>query len=631
MQVAALFLRDERCRLARDPADARHNGGVVGEAAIAMALEEALARRPQIAARGGTVHVTRGLHAGPRGVFRRLGLLRSSGLGCVLLDFRTVSTARRHRAHAARDALRHRRSSLGGNGAHTGKNVALIGGKLRARRLKLAFRGVRGQRGEHRGKPARRARLGLDMQRKQVRERLANARALNDGIDKAMFQREFRRLEFLGQLLANGVLNHTTPSEADERAGLGNNHVALHRETRGHASRGGVGNHRKIRQARLTVTLNRGRDFRHLHERNQALLHARAARTGKQHQRQALFGGMLGQARDALAHHRAHRAHEECGIHYSNRHAHAGDATHAAAHALAKSRLLSHAADFVQVAGEIERVGFGHVRFLGFKPALEAFRVEHARQALGRRHTEVMATLGAHFVIGKHALRVGNAMALRTRDPRIVAHMQRRIAWRRTGAPHARDAAERGVDRSHGHAVDAAMLVGRHGEEAFINREARFDEQNRLRVGRFGCGQHAVTVVERARFAAFAHADGFRSELHVGSTRHVFSVGDARHKARRQAARHNGFARRARVDHKHAHGASRSHLDQAFQRLGGSVNRRRFLLARERVGAFHSRNRGRGGRIADGHICRFLRTQHDCTLSLRTNLLMPDLQNARSV
>ena len=352
-----------------------------------------------------------------------------------------------------------------------------------------------------------------------------------------MLECEFRRLEFLGQLLANGVLNHATASEADKRAGLGNNHIALHRETRGHAARGGVGNHRKIRQARLTVTLNRGRDFRHLHERNQALLHARATRAGEQHQRQALFGGMLGQARNALAHHRAHRTHEERRIHYANRHAHARNATHATAHALAQARLLSHAADFVQVTREIERVGFGHVGAFGFKPALEAFRVKHARQALGRRHAEMMAALGAHFVIGEHALRVGNAVALRARDPRVVAHVQRRVAWRRAGAPHARDAAERRVDRGHRHAVDAAMLVGCHGKETLVNRKARIDEQNRLRIGRFGCGKHAIAVVESARFAAFAHAHGFRSELHMRRARHVFGIGDARHKARRQATR----------------------------------------------------------------------------------------------
>ena len=459
------------------------------------------------------------------------------------------------------------------------------------------------------------------MQRKQVRERLANARALNDGVDKAMLEREFRRLEFLGQLLANGVLNHATAGEADERAGLGNNHVALHRETRGHAARSGIGNHREIRQARLAVTLDCGRDFRHLHERNQAFLHARAARAGEQHQRQTLFGGMLGQARDALAHHRAHRAHEERGIHHANRHAHASDAAHTAAHALAQTRLLSHAADFVQVTGEIERVGFGHVGAFGFKPALEAFRVKHACQALGRRHAEMMAALGAHFVIGEHALRVGNAAALRARDPRVVAYVQRRVAGGQAGAPHARDAAERRVDRGHRHAVDAAMFVGRHRKETLVNREARIDEQNRLRVGRFGCGKHAIAVVESAGFAAFAHAHGFRGELHVRGARHVFSIGNARHKARGQASRNDGFARRACINHEHARSASRTHFDQAFQRFGGRVNSRRFLLARERVDALCGRSRGHSGRIANGHICRFLRTQHNCTLSLRTNLL----------
>ena len=165
------------------------------------------------------------------------------------------------------------------------------------------------------------------------------------------------------------------------------------------------------------------------------------------------------------------------------------------------------------------------------------------------------------------------------------------------------------------------MFVGRHRKEALVNREARINEQNRLRIGRFGRGKHAIAVVESAGFAAFAHAHGFRSELHMRGARHVFGVGSTRHKARGQASRNDGFARRARVDHKHAHGTSRTHLDQAFQRLGCRVNGRRFLLARERVDALCGRSRGRSGHIANGHICRFLRTQHNCTLSLRTNLL----------
>lgn len=47
-------------------------------------------------------------------------------------------------------------------------------------------------------------------------------------------------------------------------------------------------------------------------------------------------------------------------------------------------------------------------------------------------------------------------------------------------------------------------------------------------------------------------------------TRHVFGIGDTRHKARCQATRDDRLARRARVDHKHAHSTGRTHLDQAF-------------------------------------------------------------------
>ena len=108
------------------------------------------------------------------------------------------------------------------------------------------------------------------------------------------------------------------------------------------------------------------------------------------------------------------------------------------------------------------------------------------------------------------------------------------------------------------------MLVGCHGKETLVNRKARIDEQNRLRISRFGRRKHTVAVVERTGFAAFAHAHGFRSKLHMRRARHVFGIGDARHKTRRQATRDDRLARRARVDHKHARGAGQNEPRPGF-------------------------------------------------------------------
>lgn len=105
-------------------------------------------------------------------------------------------------------------------------------------------------------------------------------------------------------------------------------------------------------------------------------------------------------------------------------------------------------------------------------------------------------------------------------------------------------------------------------------------------------------------------------------TRHVFGIGDTRHKARcKQPATIDSPVAPASTTSTRTAPAERTST-RLFSGSVGSVNRRRFLLARERIDAFRSRSRRCGARIANGHICRFLRTQHNCTLSLlRTNPL----------
>ena len=53
----------------------------------------------------------------------------------------------------------------------------------------------------------------------------AQVLAGDDPVDQAMLQREFRRLEPLGELFAHGRLDHAAPRKADERLGLGDDHV----------------------------------------------------------------------------------------------------------------------------------------------------------------------------------------------------------------------------------------------------------------------------------------------------------------------------------------------------------------------------------------------------------------------
>ena len=67
------------------------------------------------------------------------------------------------------------------------------------------------------------------------------------------------------------------PGEADERLGLGDVHVAQHREAGGHAAGGRVGQDGDVGQPRAVEPRQRRRHLGHLHQRQRAFHHPRAA------------------------------------------------------------------------------------------------------------------------------------------------------------------------------------------------------------------------------------------------------------------------------------------------------------------------------------------------------------------
>ena len=92
-----------------------------------------------------------------------------------------------------------------------------------------------------------------------------------------------------GQLLADGLLDDARTGEADQRAGLGNVDVAEHGVGGGDAAGGRMGQHHDVRQPRLAQLLHGDGGARHLHQREDAFLHARAAGSGKQNERRLRF------------------------------------------------------------------------------------------------------------------------------------------------------------------------------------------------------------------------------------------------------------------------------------------------------------------------------------------------------
>ena len=135
---------------------------------------------------------------------------------------------------------------------------------------------------------------------------------VDDQVEHAALEQELAALEAVGQLLADGLLDDARPGEADQRLRLGDVEVAQHREARRHAAGRRIGEDRDVGQAGAIEPRQRRRDLRHLHQRQRAFHHARAARARHDDQRQRGASSAVSMPRDdLLAHHDAHAAADE--------------------------------------------------------------------------------------------------------------------------------------------------------------------------------------------------------------------------------------------------------------------------------------------------------------------------------
>ncbi len=97
----------------------------------------------------------------------------------------------------------------------------------------------------------RRQRRRLGQQAAETGKRRAQIVAMHHHVDHAVLLQIFGALEAFRQLLADGLLDHARAGEADQRAGLGDMHVAEHGVGRGHAAGGRIGQHDDVGQASL--------------------------------------------------------------------------------------------------------------------------------------------------------------------------------------------------------------------------------------------------------------------------------------------------------------------------------------------------------------------------------------------
>src|SRR6516162_2460875 len=142
--------------------------------------------------------------------------------------------------------------------------------------------------------------------------------AMDDLVNKAMFLKEFGRLEPSWKFLLGCFLYYTGTGEADHAFWFGQNDIPERCEA-GHNTGGGrMSEHRDIRQSGLSMPGESSAGFGHLHEAEHALIHPSAARSRNNNHGFSVPCASLDQPSYFLADDRAHRRREKTEVHYGN-------------------------------------------------------------------------------------------------------------------------------------------------------------------------------------------------------------------------------------------------------------------------------------------------------------------------
>ncbi len=222
-------------------------------------------------------------------------------------------------------------------------------------------------------------------------------------VDHAMVFQIFGALKSFRQFLANRLFDHARAGKADQRAGLGNLHVAEHGIGGGDAAGGRIGQHHDIGQFRLAQHLHADRGSRHLHQRQNAFLHAGAAGGREHDERRFLFQCELKPAHDRFAGGHAERTAHEIEILHRD---HGGGTFELAVTHLDGVIQSGPGAGILDAVGiaafvaEFQGIG-GHLGQRHVEPGLV---VEDRFQPRHRAHSHVVVRAGNHELVGLDVL-----------------------------------------------------------------------------------------------------------------------------------------------------------------------------------------------------------------------------------
>src|SRR5690625_1248290 len=216
----------------------------------------------------------------------------------------------------------------------------------------------------------------------------------HDHVQHPVFQQILCALKPRRKRLTDRFLDHPSPGKADYRPRLGNLNVAQHREGGGDAAGGRIGQEHDVGQAGCPDHLKPDYRPRHLHERENTLLHACSAGSRNGNERGSPLYRLARGGHEALTHSQSHGAAHEGEIESSHHRRLALDGTVRNADGILLPCLRAGSAQPVAVAfavAELEGVG-DHLRQFD---CLMLTAVEQDLHASFRADTHVMTAVRA--------------------------------------------------------------------------------------------------------------------------------------------------------------------------------------------------------------------------------------------
>jgi hypothetical protein len=156
-------------------------------------------------------------------------------------------------------------------------------------------------------------------------------------IDQSRLQQRVRLMRIFRRRNSGGLLDDTRPDKSNLSTRFSNQDVAERREACRDAAERRIGENRNEREFLAIVYGSCRRHFRHLHQREHALLHSRAATGRHADKRNATLRRLLERMGDFFTHHRAHRPAQKAKIENDQDRLIATDATKARSHGFADS------------------------------------------------------------------------------------------------------------------------------------------------------------------------------------------------------------------------------------------------------------------------------------------------------